>query len=236
MILLVLIIFIPSAEARTITDIGIDISKKCEILIKNNINNHLCPTREELLALYPDTSPREQIGGFGYVDGVFQRLPIPTNIQLCRNYIQGLTDIQRLWIDPPGCIRPYIKMITIESHFIDYPIEKVSYDMKNNTITVGTLRWVDRGCSEAMINAADWVYLTGDSMQLMFHNCDPAFTNFDHLKTYQFEKSYQDLTTSNKWKFDEFIKMAQTKYKTKSYIGSDDKFENKAVSQDEDQR
>lgn len=235
LLLLVLVVFIPHAEARTITDIGIDISKKCELMIKNNFTTP-CPTKETLLALYPDSSPREQIGGFDYIDGVFQRVPIPTNIQLCRNYIQGLTDIQRLWIDPPGCIRPYIKMITIESNFIDYPIEKVSYDMANNTITVGNQRWVAYDCSEAMVNAGNWVYLTGDTMQLMFHNCDPKFTNFNDKKQYQFDKPYHDLTTSSKWKQEEFVSMAIAKYKTKSFIGTNDDTINRSVTTDEDQQ
>lgn len=234
-IVLMVVVFVPQADAREVTDIGIVLSKKCIILIQNNINQN-CPTYEQLLIVFPDTSPREHIGGFDYVDGMFQRVPIPTNIERCRNYIQGLTDVVRLWIDPPGCIRPYIKLITIESNFLDYPIEKVSYDMKNNTIIVGNKRWVDYGCTQSMINAADWLFLGGDTMQLMHHNCDPKFTNFNHIKKYQFEKPYHDLATSNKWKLDEFMKLALTKYKLKSFIGTDDTMENRAVTTDENER
>jgi len=235
LLIVLVVIVIPQADARTVNDIGIVLSKKCVILIQNNINEH-CPTNEQLLALFPDTSPRDQIGGFDYINGIFQREPIPTGIQLCRNYLHGLTDEFRLWIDPPGCISPYLKLITIESNFNDYPIKSLSYDMTNNTITMGNQRYVNFGCTQSIINAGDWIFLTGDTIQYMNHNCNPAFTNFDSLKKYSFAKPYHDIATSSKYKQAEFVKAAIEKYSKQSYIGTNDQIENKSVTTDEDER
>lgn len=235
--LVVAAVLIPTVDAvRIVDDYGITVSKKCQIMIKNNIPSD-CPTYEQILELFPDTSPKNYIGDFKIIDDLVQREPMKLKIDNCWHFLNSLawTQSKTLWIDPPGCMQPYMKMITIESNFNEYPLEKnLSTQMKNNTILMGTERYVNSGCSESIINAKDWIFLTGDTIRFMHHNCDPAFTSFNHIKKYTFEKSNQDISTSNKYKLDEFFKLAKEKYKV-SYIGSDDVNENKATLEDEDE-
>lgn len=238
LILLLLVpLFVVSANAeRIVDDYGITTSKKCQIMIKNNITSD-CPTYEQILELFPDTSPRQYIGDFKIIDGLVQREPMNVKIDNCWHYLNSLswTQSKTIWVDPPGCVQPFIKMITIESNFNEYPLDKnLSNQMSNYTILMGTERYVNSGCTESIINAADWPFLTGDTLQLMNHNCDPSFTSFDHIKKLYFEKSNQDISTSNKHKLDEFFKSAKEKYKV-SYIGSNDVNDNKATLEDEDE-
>ena len=51
---------IPNASAF---DIGIDISTKCKVMIRNNLDSP-CPKIEQILQLFPDTSPKNQVGDF----------------------------------------------------------------------------------------------------------------------------------------------------------------------------
>lgn len=229
-----LLFFIPQAEARIVDDFGIIISQKCLIMNKNNIQSS-CPTIEQIIELYPDTSPKNQIGDFVNINGQVQREPMPMRIDNCWNYLKGLelTSSKKIFVDPPGCMRPYLKMITIESNFNEYPLDKIISQVTNNTILMGNHRYVNYGCTESIIDAKDWIYLTGDTLNLMNHDCDPAFTTFDHIKKFTFEKSYQDIATSNKYKLDEYFKSAKEKYKI-SFIGTNEKFENRAVTEDED--
>lgn len=231
-----LLFFIPQAEAaRVVDDFGIAISQKCLIMNKNNVTS-TCPTYEQILELYPDTSPKRQVGDFIIVNGQVQREPMPMRIDNCWNYLKGLefSGSKRIFVDPPGCMRPYLKMITIESNFKEYPLDKnLSSQMTNNTIQMGNQRYVDFGCTDSIIDSKDWIYLAGDTLNLMNHNCDPKFTTFNHIKKFTFEKSYQNIATSNKYKLDEYFKSAKEKYKI-SYIGTNEKFENRAVTEDED--
>lgn len=191
------------ADAEKNRDIGIDTSKKCKLMIENNLDT-TCPTVEQILALFPDTSPKEQMGGFKIIDGMLQREPTKYGIESYSKYMRGLPEKDRMWINPPGEVRPYLTMITIESNFVDYPIPQ-SYSMSNGTLSMGTKRYVNFGCTEIILNAKDWIFLTGDSIILAQNNCDPNFTNFDHIKKFYFEKSFQDITTSYKYKLDKWI-------------------------------
>lgn len=220
---------------RIVDDYGIVTSKKCQIMIKNNITSD-CPTNEQLLELFPDTSPRQYVGDFKIIDNIVQREPMKVRIDNCWHFLNSLawTQSKTVWIDPPGCMQPYMKMITIESNFNQYPIIGITQQVTNNTILMGNERYVNSGCTESIINAKDWIFLTGDTLRFLNHGCDPAFTSFDHIKKFTFEKSNQDIVTSNKYKLDEFFKNAKEKYKV-SHIGSNDMNENKSVIEDEDE-
>ena len=235
-IVVVAAVLIPAVDAiRIVDDYGIVISKKCQIMIKNNLTSD-CPTYEQILELFPDTSPKQYVGDFKIINNIVQREPIKSKIDNCWHFLSSLawTESKTVWIDPPGCVQPYMKMITIESNFNEYPIDGVTSQVTNNTIIMGNERHVNSGCTEAIINAKNWVFLTGDTLRYINHGCDPAFTSFDHLKKFYFEKSNQDIATSNKYKLDEFFKAAKEKYKV-SYIGSNDVNENKATLEDEDE-
>ena len=53
---------------------GISYDNTCKTMIKNNITSN-CPTYEDIITLYPDTSIKGVSGEFGYRDGIYQRLP-----------------------------------------------------------------------------------------------------------------------------------------------------------------
>jgi len=195
------------ADAVETKGIGIDTSKKCKTMLANNYTTS-CPSIEEILTLFPDTSPQVQIGGFDYIDGIVNRSPSNYSIDSWPKYMRVLEDTKGIWIDPPAGARPYLQMITIESNFDDFPI-KGSYTMSNNTISMGTQRHVNLGCNDVIISADHWIFLTGDTMIYLQNDCQPEFTNFDNIKKFYFEKSYQDITTSYKYKLEKWI--AETK-------------------------
>ena len=216
------------ADARTNYDVGITLSKTCIAMIKNNMTT-ACPTYEAILALFPDNTNQNISGKFIYKDGYLQRGST--------NYINHFKFYTyqpvTTWVDPPGDVVGRIATITIEPKLPEYLVSE-SQKLINNTMTVGHSRYVDPLCYRATITATDWIFLTGDTMNYMFHNCDKSFTTFDNLKSKYLGKSYQDLTTSNKYKLDEFIKAAKEKYK-ESYIGSNEENMNRSIIEDEDE-
>ena len=206
-IVLLLAIILPIGYANA--DIGIDISNKCKTMIKNNLDT-TCPTIQQILALFPDTSPSHQVGDFEVIDGMLLRGEPQYNIENMRKFVRALGDDNRIWINPPGGARSNLQMIIIESNFEDYPI-KGSYKMENNTISMGTQRYVNFGCTEALINSDDWIFLTGDTIIHMQNDCTPESTNFDHIKKFYFEKSFQDIRTSYKYILEKWIEESKIK-------------------------
>ena len=223
------VLFIPQADARTNYDVGITLSKTCLTMIKNNITTP-CPTYEEIMTLFPDNTNQNISGKFVYKDGYLQR----GNTNYINHYKFYTYQPVTLWIDPPGDITGRIATITIEPSLPEYLIQE-SKKLIDNTIIVAHSRYVDPLCYRSTITAQDWVYLTGDTIQLMLHNCDPAFTTFNHIKTKYLGESYQDIATSNKYKIDQMVKLAKEKYK-QSYIGSNEIVDNPGVTTDEDER
>lgn len=223
------ILFIPQADARTNYDVGVVLSKTCITMIKNNLTT-TCPTYEEIMTLFPDNTNQNISGKFVYKDGYLQR----ANTLYLNHYKFYTYQPVTLWIDPPGDITGRIATITIEPSLPEYLIEE-SKTLKGNIQIVAHSRYVDPLCYRSTITATDWVYLTGDTIQLMLHNCDPAFTNFNHIKTRWLGESYQDIATSNKYKIDQMVKLAKEKYKV-SYIGSNEIFDNPGVTTDEDEK
>ena len=180
---------------------GIALSKSCLSMIKANLTG--CPTYEEISALYTDNTNQRVTGVLDYFDGVYQRGPSqvhnPFNVYVYR-------DIPTLWIDPPYEAQVRMQMITILPSVPEYKIGDESKIMDDYNVTFGKFRWINLNCSEAKITAENWVFLTGDSLNLLKHNCNPAFTHFNSTITITKEKSYQDISTSYKWKLDNWIK------------------------------
>ena len=217
------------ADARTNYDVGVTLSKTCITMIKNNMTT-TCPTYEAILALFPDNTNQYISGEFVYKDGYLQR----DNTQFINHFKFYTYQPVTTWIDPPGDILGRIATITIEPKLPEYLIEE-SQKLINNTMTVGHSRYMDEKCYRATISATDWIFLTGDTLNYMFHNCDKSFTSFNHIKSKYMGESYQNLVTSSKYKLDQFIKDAKEKYKV-SYIGKNDIVNNKSVLLDEDEQ
>lgn len=229
--LIPLLLLISSVDAvQGSPQYGIVLSKSCITMIKNNLTTN-CPGYDEILALFPDNTNQRTSGEFSYIDGIFQR-GSPKYLNPIQEYVYR--DSITLWIDPPGTVINKIKTIVIHPSVPEYKIKIESTRMDDYNITFGIDRWINPNCTEANITAKDWIFLTGDTLNYMQHNCDPKFTNFDSTITKSFEKSYQNLAHSSKHKLADFVKEAKEKYKV-SYIGSNDVNENKSVIEDEDE-
>lgn len=209
---------------------GIILSKSCLTMLSNNITT-ACPTYEEIAVLFPDNTNQKTSGKFDYKDGIWQRGQ-PKIFNPIQEYVFRPTST--LWIDPPGIVLNQIDIITILPSVPEYKIPINSTRMDDYNITFGVDRWINPNCSEIKITAKDWIYLTGDSLNLLSHNCDLSYSSFNGTVTHYFEKSYQDFTMSSKYKLEEFIKAAKIKYSV-SQIGKDIN-ENRAVTTDEDER
>ena len=208
--LIPLVMLIP-AYADT-AQYGITLSNTCLTMIKNNLPTD-CPTYEQIMLLFPDTTIRGVSGGFVYKDGYLQR-DSPPMINSWRYYHQFSTD-PVFWIDPPGDVRKRIKLITIEASLPEYKIGSNSTKTDDYNITFGIGRSQNINCSEIKITAKDWVFLTGDSINYINHNCDPAFTKFDSTISLKLEKSYQDISTSYKYQLDKWIQKSLINCKVK---------------------
>lgn len=228
----VVLLCIPFVYADAISgtpQYGIALSKSCLVMISNNVTSQ-CPTYDQIAAVFTDNTNQRTSGKLDYYNGIFQRGP-PNILNPIQEYV--FKPVPTLWIDPPGSIRDRIDMITILPSVPEYKIPINSTHMDNYIITFGIDRWINPNCSEIKITANNWVFLTGDGLRLLAHNCDMNYTSFNGTVSHTFEKSYQNLATTSKYKLDEFIKLAKEKYKT-SHIGKDVN-NNKSVTEDEDQ-
>lgn len=210
---------------------GIALSKSCLVMIQNNITTS-CPTYDQIQVLFPDNTNQVTSGELNYFDGYYQRGP-PKILNPIQEYV--FRDKPTIWIDPPGSIRDRIDMITILPSVPEYKIKIESTMMDDYNITFGIDRWINANCSEIKISAKNWVFLTGDAMRLIQHDCDMSYTQFNGTITHKFEKSYQDFVTTSKYKLEEFVKAAKEKYKV-SHIGTNDINENRSVITDEDEK
>ena len=195
-----LIIFIPS-EATT-PQYGIALSRTCLSMISNGIESD-CPTYQEINTLFPDTTNPDIAGKFKLIEGIYQRDTPPVK-NPWRFYYYSIEPV--LWVDPPSDARSRLIMITIESSLPEYKIGDESNKMNDYNVSFQKDRWVDDKCKEAKVTAKTWVYLIGDTLNYLKHNCDKAFTSFDGTVKKEFVKSYQDISTSYKWFYDNWVK------------------------------
>ena len=193
------------------SDQGIILSNSCKTMLKNNITTN-CPTYEQILSVFPDTSNRRMSGDFNYIDGILQR----AEPQYENHYDQYRYDtLNLMWIDPPGDVLDKISLITIAPDDFTYKIK--GQVMTNNTLLVGDSRYINTKCHDATISAKLWLFLLGDTIQLMNHNCDRNYTNFDEVKKRIYEKTEHDITTSYKYKLDKWIKETKIRCKQKCF-------------------
>ena len=190
---------LPPTIAEPNRDLGIILSNTCLTMLKNNVSTN-CPGYDEILPLFPDTSNRYVSGDFYYIDGILQR----ENRHLNNHFkLFEYTNASIRWIDPPGDIREKINKIEIASGDFVYSIK--GQKLNGTAYVVGKDRYVSSTCSYAIINAANWLFLLGDTIWYMDNGCKPEFTRFQENHTISWKRTEHDITTSYKYQLDKWI-------------------------------
>ena len=188
---------------------GIQLGTTCITMLKNNIPG--CPSYEELDVVFPDNT-YYALGELQLIDGIIQRgPPLYKGVENFYNYHNGTVT----WLDPPEPVRKKIKMVTIEPSLPPYKIKTESTQMDDYNIKFGKDRYINANCSEIKITAKNWLFMVGDAMNLLKHGCDLTVSNFDATISYNFTKSYQDISTSAKYKHDKWVAESLIKCKVK---------------------
>ena len=185
---------------------GITLSKTCTTMLKNNITT-TCPTYEELLTVYPDTSNKIISGDFEFKDGLYQRNMGMAKSNHVEFYKYNTETV--MWIDPPSDIMARTQMIIIEPTLPEYKITGVSGTIINGTLSTGHDRWINPNCSEIVVSSTDWLLLVGDTLNLLNHDCDMEYSNYNHIKEKVFEKTEMDITTSYKYQLAQWVDQAK---------------------------
>jgi len=198
------------AEARkNIEDVGIALDRTCIALIKANMKTD-CPTYEEILLIFPDTSNKRMSGDFVYKDGMLQR-SFPNYQGHLNAYIY---EKPVTWIDPPADIRDRIKLITISTKLPYYFIAG-SNQKQNNTLVFGKDIYVDSRCHTATITAEKWIVLLGSVMQHLQGGCKSDLNNV--VKIYQ-KPTEHDPKSSIWYKYTLWLKDVKTQSKDKFLV------------------
>ena len=182
---------------------GITLDNTCLTMIKNNVTSD-CPTYEDIITLFPDTSIKDVSGDFGYSNGIYHRLSTKWHDSF--EYYRFF-DHPILFVDPPSGTYDRVKLIQIKSNLNEYLLrgQEKSYNAGNHTITLGHGRYVD-SCRIAYVDASKWSYLVGDTINYLSKNCAEDATTFNSKTTTQLYKTKHDLTTSYKYKLEEWQK------------------------------
>ena len=192
--------FAPNANAQLSDDIGVQLSKSCITMIKNNLSTN-CPTYEAIMFIMSDSSDQHISGGFVFSDGYLHREQSPVKNEYAF-YHQDTKS--RLFIDPSADISTRVKLIIIEPRLDEYKIG--GQVITNSSIQVGHQRYVNPECYNARISATDWLVLLGDTIWYMSHDCSRDFTSFNEVKTKTWERIIHDITTSYKYQLEQWIK------------------------------
>lgn len=199
-IIIVFVVVLAAFEYAYAEQYGISLGKTCKTMLKNNITG--CPSLEEISIPFPDnTNPK--LGQLKIIDGILQREQSKL-LHPERFYTYYTGSI--LWLDPPEEVRKRIKVVTIEPSLPEYKIGAESKQMDDYNITFGKDRYINANCSEIKITAKNWLFMVGDAMNLLKHKCDLSVSTFNATKTFNFVKSYQDISTSAKYKHDKWVK------------------------------
>lgn len=196
------VLFSTSAEGKLSDDIGVQLSKTCVVMIKNNLTTN-CPTYEEILFLFPDTSDQRISGRFVFEGGYLHRAA--SDFENPIGFYRYQED-NHFWVNPPADISERIKLITIESRLDEYKIG--NQVITNSSVQVGYKRWVSDDCRSVTLAATDWQVLLGDTVRYVGSDCHPEFTSFDSVKTKTWERVVHDITTSYKYQLDNWYRQA----------------------------
>ena len=215
----VLILSTPAfVEAHAIIDsgsYGIVLSQGCRTNLKNNLTT-TCPTYQEIMLLFPDTADKKILGDFGMKNGIYQRLA--SNYKNAEGYYNSVSELDKglMIIDPPSKLWNRLNIIEIRPNLDEFKLPKnQSYNATEHSLTLGFGRFID-SCRLAYVDSENWIFLVGDSINLINNKCDPAFTQFNGTKTTYFQKVVHDITTSYKWKLEQWIKQAVERCSTKN--------------------
>jgi len=185
---------------------GISYDNTCKTMIKNNVTSD-CPTYEDIITLYPDTSIKGVSGEFGYRDGIYQRLPTKfiNSFEYYRHWDRPI-----LFVDPPVETATRIKLIEIKANLDQYLLrgETPSFNGTEYSLTMGQGRFIDDSCRNAVIDSSQWITLLGDTLYHMDNDCSADSTTFTSKTTVQLSKIIHDITTSYKYKLEQFQKAA----------------------------
>jgi len=183
---------------------GISYDNTCKTMIKNNVTSD-CPTYEDIITLYPDTSIKGVSGEFGYRDGIYQRLPTKfiNSFEYYRHWDRPI-----LFVDPPVETATRIKLIEIKANLDQYLLrgENPSFNGTEYSLTMGQGRFIDDSCRNAVIDSSQWITLLGDTLYHMDNNCSADSTTFTSKTTVQLSKIVHDITTSYKYKLEAWQK------------------------------
>src|SRR3990172_7302299 len=182
---------------------GITLDNTCKTMIINNISSN-CPTYEDIITLFPDTSNQDVSGKFSYYNGFYQRGPTKF-INSFEYYRFGNHTI--LFIDPPVETRARIHMIEIKANLDTYLMRgnNASYNPADHSLTLGVGRYID-SCRVAYVASDNWISLVGDTIYHMGNDCSPDSTQFNSTITTKLGKVQHDITTSYKYKLEKWQK------------------------------
>lgn len=192
--------FVDAVSVTPLTQsIGIAWSKTCMIMLQNNYTTN-CPTIKLVYDLGLDNSNKIITGNFSVIDGLFQR-EHPKLINHWRFYDYDTSFY--IFVDPPGDMRKYLKMIYLEN---DLPEYFAVGDMikVNDTRVVHHTRYVNPNCSSSTITSEDWLTLLPDTILFMRHACDEDYTLITNHSIFVDEHTKQDITTSAKYQLEKY--------------------------------
>lgn len=167
-------------------------------MIRNNIPTN-CPTYEEIMFLFPDSSDQRISGQFVYDDDGFYHRE-----QTAYANAEGFYRFEkqnRFWVDPPGAVARQVKIITIEPTVDNFPIRTQKVTNSSIDILYGSL--ISTGCREAIISANDWQVRLGNMIEHIGSGCTKD--NLDNVKKKTWQRTIHDITTSYKYKLEKWI-------------------------------
>lgn len=202
--------------------IGINLSNTCIAMIKNNITSN-CPSYESLMLLNWDTSKR-QSGEFAFENGYYhrQKPQVKNDHKLYSLYDYNII------IDPSPAMMQHIKTITISSNLESYLLSSDMAKKDDGVRYIHKDRYVD-SCQRAIISAPTWQTTLSDTIQYLRGGC--TTTLLGTVDAITDEKTVQDISTSSKYKHDQWIK--QIKESHKQLLINKDNSTNKSVTEDE---
>ena len=204
--------------------IGISLSKTCLTLVK--LNNTTCPSYEQLIKMgYDQSSPRS--GKFIIKDKIIEREY--TKVRNEGIYYLNTPDVNI--VDPSYLLSLKIKTILIEPSMKSYILPEDNSKI-NNTRIIHKERYVNDLCNRATISSNQWQKTLDDTLKYLRSGCSIEFKNT--IDVIIDNQTKTDITTSQKYKEDNFKNQVKITYKNKSYIGSNDNSTNPSVTEDKD--